>query len=165
MAAFAMIDIREYRKTDAQRMIALIRELQAHEVALFDRMKPVADMGRWYIDLLEKQCADEDGTILIAEEGATALGYATILTNVVEDGSGDEVAYAYAYVGDLVVAKEARRRGIGRLLLAECERRARAAGRDELRISVLAQNGDAREAYRSFGFDDLLIDMRKMLKP
>jgi ribosomal protein S18 acetylase RimI-like enzyme len=121
-------------------------------------------MGQWYIDLLEKQCAEEDGVILIAEEAGNALGYATILTNVVEDGSGDEVAYAYAYVGDLVVAKEARRRGIGRLLLEECERRARFAGRDELRISVLAGNGGARSAYRAFGFDDLLVDMRKALR-
>jgi hypothetical protein len=30
---------------------------------------------------------------------------------------------------------------------------------------VLAQNGGARQAYRSFGFDDLHINMRKMLKP
>lgn len=159
-----MVEIREYRETDAERMIALIRELQAHEVAFFDRMKPVADMGHWYIDLLKKQCAEDDGVILIAEANGMAQGYATILTNVVEDGSGDEVAYAYAYVGDLVVAKAARRQGIGKLLLDECERRARLAGRDELRISVLARNGEARETYRAFGFDDLLVDMRKVLK-
>lgn len=159
-----MIEIREFRETDAERVLSLIRELQAHEVALYDRMKPVADMGHWYIDLLKKQCAKDEGVILIAEEAGKALGYATILANVIEDGSDDEVAYNYAHVGDLVVSKEARRRGIGKLLLQECERRARIAGREELRISVLALNGGAREAYRSFGFDDLHINMRKMLK-
>ncbi|WP_119391092.1 GNAT family N-acetyltransferase [Taklimakanibacter lacteus] len=157
-----MIEIREYRETDAEAMLALIRQLQAHEVALYDRMKPAADMGSWYIDLLKKQCAEDDGVILIAAEDGNALGYATILTNVIEDGAGDEVAYAYAYVGDLVVAEAARRRGIGRRLLDECERRARAAGRDELRITVLALNNGAREAYRGFGFSDLLVDMRKV---
>jgi GNAT superfamily N-acetyltransferase len=159
-----MVEIREYRETDAERLIALIRELQAHEVALYDRMKPAVDMDHWYIDLLKKQCAEENGVILIAEENGLVLGYATVLTNVIEDGSGDEVAYAYAYVGDLVVAQEARRRGIGKLLLAECERRSRLAGRDELRISALARNSGARETYRAFGFDDLLVDMRKALK-
>jgi ribosomal protein S18 acetylase RimI-like enzyme len=159
-----MIEIREYRETDAEAMLPLIRQLQAHEVALYDRMKPVADMGPWYIDLLKKQCAKDDGVILIAEEDGTALGYATILTNVIEDGSADEVAYAYGHVGDLVVAAAARRRGIGKLLLAECERRARAAGRDELRITVLALNNGARDTYRSFGFDELLVNMRKPLK-
>ena len=158
-----MIDIREYRESDAEAMLSLIRQLQAHEVALYDRMKPVADMGTWYIDLLKKQCAKDEGVILIAEEDDKALGYATILTNVVEDGSDDEVAYNYAHVGDLVVSKEARRRGIGKLLLQECERRARIAGREELRIAVLALNDGARETYRSFGFADLHIRMRKML--
>jgi ribosomal protein S18 acetylase RimI-like enzyme len=145
-------------------MLPLLRSLQAHEVLLFDRMKPVDAMGPWYLDLLKKQCHEEDGTILVADEDGMLLGYATILTNVVEDGTGDEVAYAYAYVGDLVVDKEARGRGIGRLLLDECEHYARRAGRDEMRISVLAKNAGAREIYRRFGFDDLLIDMRKMLR-
>jgi len=98
-----MINIREYEETDAEPVMSLIRQLQAHEVAIYDRMKPVADMGLWYIDLLKKQCAKDDGVILIAEENGLALGYATILTNVIEDGSADEVAYRYAHVGDLVV--------------------------------------------------------------
>jgi ribosomal protein S18 acetylase RimI-like enzyme len=131
---------------------------------LFDRMKPPAQMGQWYIDLLRKKCAEDEGVILIAEEGDKALGYAVVLTRSVEDGTGDEIAYDYAYVVDLVVLKEARRRGIGRLLLADCERRARAAGRDDLRITVLARNEGAHALYRALGFDDLLIDMRKILK-
>jgi len=159
-----MIEIREYRETDADGMLSLIRELQAHEVALYERMKPVADMGHWYIDLLKKHCAKDDGTILIAEENGTVLAYATILTNIVEDGAADEVAYSYAHVGDLVVSERARRRGIGKVLLEECERRSRAVGRDELRITVLARNEGAYHTYRSFGFDDHLIKMRKILK-
>ncbi|MGE3875221.1 MAG: hypothetical protein AB7F74_19885 [Parvibaculaceae bacterium] len=50
------------------------------------------------------------------------------------------------------------------MLLDDCERRARAAGRDDLRITVLAGNEGAHALYRAFGFDDLLIDMRKVLK-
>lgn len=158
-----MIEIREYSESDQERLIALIRELQAHEVVLYDRMKPEAEMGVWYIDLLKKQCAEGAGVILIAEENGAALGYAVVLTRAVEDGTGDEVAYDYAYIVDLVVAREARRRGIGGLLLQDCERRAREAGRADLRITVLAANRGAHELYRSFGFDDLLVDMRKRL--
>ena len=43
-------------------------------------------------------------------------------TSIIEDGTGDEVRYAYAYVGDLVTARASRRRGVGKLLLEECER-------------------------------------------
>jgi GNAT superfamily N-acetyltransferase len=159
-----MIEIRPYRDSDAVAMLPLLRSLQAHEVPLFDRMKPAEAMGPWYLDLLKKQCREDEGTILVADEDRALLGYATILTNVVEDGSGDEVAYSYAYVGDLVVDESARGRGIGKLLLDECERYARVAGRDEMRISVLAKNGNAHRVYRRFGFDDLLIDMRKLLR-
>jgi len=159
-----MVEIREYRESDAPSMIVLIRELQASEVVLYERMKPAAEMDQWYVDLLKKKCVEDEGVILIAEENGAALGYAVILTRSVEDGRGDEVPYDYAYVVDLVVAKEARRRGIGRMLLADCERRARAAGRDDLRITVLARNEGAHALYRAWGFDDLLIDMRKVLK-
>lgn len=158
-----MIEIREYRENDEASLVALIRELQASEVVLYDRMKPEAQMGVWYIDLLKKKCAEDEGVILIAEEDGAALGYAVILTRSVEHGTGDEVAYDYAYVIDLVVAKDARRRGIGKLLLADCERRAREAGRDDLRITVLAANQGAHDLYRALGFDDLLINMRKAL--
>jgi ribosomal protein S18 acetylase RimI-like enzyme len=159
-----MVQIREYREPDMPGLLALIRELQESEVVLYDRMKPTAEMGPWYINLLQKKCAEHEGVILIAEENGTALAYAAILTRSVEDGTADEIAYDYAYVIDLVVAKEARRRGIGRMLLEECERRARAAGRDDLRITVLALNAGAHALYRDFGFDDLLINMRKVLK-
>ncbi|MGE0007854.1 MAG: N-acetyltransferase family protein [Parvibaculaceae bacterium] len=159
-----MVHIREYEASDTPALIALIRELQAAEVALYDRMKPAAVMGGWYVDLLRKQCAEDDGVILIAEEDGRALGYAVVLTRSVEDGTHDEIAYEYAYVADLVVAGGARRRGIARMLLDDCERRAREAGRDDLRISVLARNEGARALYRGFGFDDLLIGMRKLLK-
>jgi ribosomal protein S18 acetylase RimI-like enzyme len=159
-----MVHIREYEASDTPALIALIRELQAAEVALYDRMKPAAAMGGWYVDLLRKQCAEDDGVILIAEEDGRALGYAVVLTRSVEDGKSDEIAYEYAYVADLVVAGGARRRGIARMLLDDCERRAREAGRDDLRISVLARNEGAHALYRDFGFDDLLIDMRKLLK-
>ena len=158
-----MIEIRPYRDTDALRLLHLVRELQAAEAALYDRMKPAEDMGMWYIDLLKKQCIEDDGTLLVACEGQSLVGYATILTKVAEDGSGDELPYTYAHIGDLVVAEKARGRGIARQLIEDCERHARSAGRDELRISVLAENARARQVYLAAGFSDLLIDMRKKL--
>ena len=91
-----MLHIREFQEYDSPALIALIRELQESEVGLYDRMKPSADMGEWYVDLLRKQCVEDEGVILIAEEDGAALGYAVVLTRSVEDGAGDEVAYDYA---------------------------------------------------------------------
>src|SRR3954471_22488015 len=120
-----MTTVRPYDRGDLAAVVRLVRDLQAHEAALFDRMKPAGEMGAWYVDLLEKWNREEHGTLLVAEENGEVVGYATILTNVVEDGTGDEASYSYASVGDLVTSESMRGRGIGKLLLEECERRAR----------------------------------------
>lgn len=158
-----MIRIREYAENDVEELLALIRHLQGFEAALFDRMKPVSEIGPWYIEVLKKQCADKAGAILVAEEDGSLLGYATILTEADEDGSYDEVHYLYGYVGDLGVRPEDRGKGVGKLLLDECENRARQAGRKWLRIGVLANNVRARFVYERFGFAPHHVTMEKLL--
>jgi GNAT superfamily N-acetyltransferase len=158
-----MPTIRPYREDDFPALLGLVRELQAHEAAIYDRMKAPEDIGQWYFEHFAERCVEENGLILVADEDGRILGYATILTAVEERGTGDEVAYTFAEIADLVVTREARGRGIGRLLLGECERRARAAGRDLLRIGVLAVNARAHRFYEDFGFRDHHITMSKKL--
>jgi GNAT superfamily N-acetyltransferase len=157
------IRIRPYAETDQPQLLQLARELQAHEASFFDRMKPASDIGLWYIDLLKRQCHEHEGVILIAEMESRCVGYATILTKMSEDGEGDEVAYDYAYVGDLAVLRELRGRGIGSKLIAECQRLAKEAGRGEIRLGVIAANERSHRFYLQQGFADLLVDMRKKL--
>ncbi|MEZ5923200.1 MAG: GNAT family N-acetyltransferase [Hyphomicrobiaceae bacterium] len=156
----AGLTIRTYVPRDESALLALVRELQAHEGHLYDRMKPVEAIGTWYVAELEKQCAESSGHILVAESEGAIVAYATILCRV-EDDSIDEVPFTYAYVGDLAVTRACRGQGIGKVMLAECERIAREAGARWLRITVLARNGEARAAYRSFGFAEQFIGLEK----
>jgi ribosomal protein S18 acetylase RimI-like enzyme len=55
-------------------------------------------------------------------------------------------------VHDLAVRTEHRGRGVGRLLLEEIERRARARGSSKLTLEVHASNEGAIRLYRRFGF-------------
>jgi ribosomal protein S18 acetylase RimI-like enzyme len=55
-------------------------------------------------------------------------------------------------VHDLAVRPEHRGRGVGRLLLEEIERRARARGSSKLTLEVHATNEAAIGLYRRFGF-------------
>ena len=159
-----MVTIREYREEDEAQLIALVRELQAHEVVLYERMKPVEEIGAWYVREVEKLCAENAGKILVADAGEGALvGYASILTDCSSEDDYDEIEFSYGYVADLVVAEGSRGRGIGKLLLDACERLARAAGRDEMRVGVLAKNIDAHRLYVRSGFADHLMTMRKRL--
>jgi ribosomal protein S18 acetylase RimI-like enzyme len=84
------------------------------------------------------------------------------VTSVIDDQI-DEVPFTYAHVGDLAVAAAQRGKGIGRAMLAECERRARAAGTRWLRITALAGNAQARASYRAFGLEEQFISFEKRL--
>jgi ribosomal protein S18 acetylase RimI-like enzyme len=144
-------------------LVELLRELQAYETQFTDHYKAASAMGTWYIDLLQKNCIEKEGVILMAWDGTESLGMAAVFMRVEEKGEEEELAHTYAHIGELVVAEKARGRGIGNALLEECERRARAAGRGEITLAVFAKNKFAKRLYHDFGFEDLKINQRKKL--
>ncbi len=162
MAAEHTIQIRNYQPDDRDELIALVRELQSHELQFFDRMKQPQDIGPWYVEELQRQCRKSAGEILVLDCAGRIGGYATILTAVEQDEC-DEVRYTYALVGDIAVSGDLRCQGLGRRLLEECEDRARKAGARWLRICALDGNAHALNVYRKFGFDDHLIELEKAI--
>ena len=144
-------------------MIAVVKDLQAHEARYYDRLKPVDGIGQWYIDGIIESIAKYRGAFLVAEQNGNLIGYATLLTAVDSSEDQDEVLYTYSHVSELAVRAGHRGKGVGSALLAECERKARAAGQKWLRLSVLAANGDAREFYAAFGLREHLITLEKPL--
>jgi ribosomal protein S18 acetylase RimI-like enzyme len=157
------VTIRTYRDDDLIQLLEIARELQGFELALHDRMMPVEDIGNWYVEALQARCTAEKGEILVAEQDATLLGYATIFTEVAQSGEIDEVPYLYAEISHVAVRASSRGAGVGKLLMAECEKQARSAGRAWIRINVLANNPAARGLYEQLGFHDHLIVMEKPL--
>ena len=85
-----------------------------------------------------------EGVALIAEEDGRALGFIFCVL-------GDR-GRKTAHVTDVYVRPQARRRGIGRALLAEIVEPARAAGLDHASLEVLIRNADARRLYDRLGF-------------
>ena len=158
------ITIRRYRDGDEAQVVELARELQAFESPLYQWGKPPEDIGPWYLEETKKWCAKNEGVILVAERAEALLGYAIVLTKCESDGAGDEIAYTYAHVADLVVTESARRQGIGETLLAACEQEARAKGRKIFRIGVLARNTGAIAAYCHFGFSPYHQTLEKILE-
>ena len=156
--------IREYKDSDEAQVVELARELQAFELPLYQWGKPPGDIGPWYLEETKKWCAKNEGIILVAEQAKRLLGYATILTKCESDGTGDEIAYTYAHVADLVVIESARRQGIGQALLKASEKQARAKGRKIFRIGVLARNEGAIAAYSNFGFAPYHQTLEKILE-
>jgi GNAT superfamily N-acetyltransferase len=150
--------------SDEPQVVELVRELQSHEAPMYKWGKPPEDIGPWYIEDTKKWCRENDGTILVAEAAGRLLGYATLLAKCEADGTGDEIAYTYALVADLVVTSLARRQGVGTSLLMHCEELARKKGRSIFRIKVLSANRSAIAAYGRFGFSPHLQTLEKILK-
>jgi ribosomal protein S18 acetylase RimI-like enzyme len=159
-----MIDIRvrDFVPSDAEAIIALMRELQDHEAQFYDRLKPTSEIGHWYIIHLQEETAKHDGALLVAVTGDAIAGFASFLTRCEANGP-EEIAYTHAHIGDLVVGAKFRRIGVGLALTTACEERAKAAGQKWLRLSVLAKNAEARAFYASSGFNELLIKLEKPL--
>ncbi len=155
-----MIVVRDFVDADANDVVAILREMQAAELPFNARMKPIAAMGPWYVELLKEQ---EDAAFLVADLGGKCAGFAVVLLNVIEPGDMELQPYVHAHVTELGVAQAARGQGLGAALLQECERRARLAGRDELTLSVYCGNDPAQKLYRKAGFADFKVRMRKSL--
>jgi ribosomal protein S18 acetylase RimI-like enzyme len=64
------------------------------------------------------------------------------------------------YVGEVLVDKRARRRGVGSALFQEAERRLLALGCDNLQLGVTAENTAARRFYRGVGFREFGLRLR-----
>ena len=144
-------------------VVALVRELQAYESAIYDRMKPVDEIGPWYVDKVKADVVKHNGRFLVAEEGRKLLGCASLLAEVTSADDPDEILYSYAYVGDLAVTMSHRGQGVGRALIEECEKIARAAGQKWLRLGVIAANQSAREFYNRMGLEEKFLTLEKKL--
>ena len=143
--------------------MVIVRDLQTYESRFYDRLRPPEEIGTWYIDGLKQDITKHKGWFLVAELDGIVTGYASLLGEVTSEDEREEVLYTCAYVGDLAVAANHRGKGIGHALLSECERLARAAGRQWLRLGVHATNHEAREFYARAGLEDKFLTLEKKL--
>ncbi|MGD0719496.1 MAG: GNAT family N-acetyltransferase [Roseiarcus sp.] len=99
--------------------------------------------------------------VLVAVADRALAGYALVALR-----RGSRAARLYS----IAVDRRIGRRGVGRALMAACERYVRAQGRDCLRLEVRADNEAAIALYRSLGFrefghyDDYYADGARALR-
>jgi ribosomal protein S18 acetylase RimI-like enzyme len=106
------------------------------------------------------ELAREDAVLLLAEIGATAVGYAFLR---LEPASIEELRDAGAWLHDLYVAPGARARGVGRQLVEAAFAAARSLGSKSLMLSVSPHNASGRALFERMGFRTTMIEMRAEL--
>ncbi len=93
---------------------------------------------------------------ILAEMEGQVVGFASLrLTPYL----GEEAPYAE--ISEMFVTERARRRGVGRALMAEVERRARAAGATSLNVLTAPDNEQALALYRAMGFELFSLALQK----
>ena len=98
-------------------------------------------------------------TMLAAWDGAEPVGYCVVCwPGASDDGRSERaVGLGCAEIADVFVAEHARRRGAGRLLVAEAEELAAARGIGQLGLEVTVanpHNDAARRLYARCGYED-----------
>ena len=137
-------------------------ELQEFERRLEPSLPKGEDMADAYLAFLLDRCSRAAGRVLVAEVDHVVVGFVVLLARV-EPEEPDEDQMPYAYISDLVVLPQYRRRGIGRALLDRAEALARSSGARILRVGVLAKNEPAARLYRAVGFTDYHLQLLKRL--
>lgn len=154
--------IRTAGPADRETCIALIDALNAYEATLVDdRLTTRAAAEAAYARAVER-VVETRGRILLAEEDGHPLGLLVFVIDVEHPYVREDVR-RYGQVADLIVAEEARGRGVGRALIAAAEDLTREAGLRRLVIGALTANAGALAAYRKAGFGDYLTMLVKDL--
>jgi ribosomal protein S18 acetylase RimI-like enzyme len=91
-------------------------------------------------------------TILVAVDGDRIIGSATLELDTRTSDEVGPLAPDEAHIRMLGVHPDARGAGVGKLLMTECEERARDAGRTRMTLHTTTRMRAAREMYASLGY-------------
>jgi len=105
-----------------------------------------------YMTYLETECAVHNGCIIMAHCGEQAAGFVCVVATT--RGESPEDPAPFAWIHELYVKPEHRRRGVASMLMAEAERFARSEGARVMRLGVLDKNKGARRFYTRQGFGE-----------
>jgi ribosomal protein S18 acetylase RimI-like enzyme len=141
----------------------MVVNFQEYERRLHDTRLPGQEIAESYLDWLEQLVASEEGVLLVIEEDREFLGYAACV--VVNDNVIAETpdSNRYGQVMDTYVVEGHRGRGLAAELLAAVEGHLKAQNVTRMRISALANNSSAIQAYLKFGFGDYEVTLEKRI--
>jgi ribosomal protein S18 acetylase RimI-like enzyme len=111
-----------------------------------------------YRRLLPDGLATPGHRLWTAYDGADEVGLFWLHLNQKSDGR-------HAFVDDVEVREEVRRRGYGRAMFQAAERVCRELGVVSIGLNVFGHNVGARALYEELGFEVTSVQMRKQLRP
>ncbi len=141
-----MIEIRPCTSDDAGAVSVLLSEL-GYTVSSQQATNQVAELSKTAVDPIFPAVADGQVLGLLALHLCRMLQYASPIVRVTA----------------LVVDAQARRRGMGKLLMEHAERMGSAAGCEFVELTSAMDRAEAHAFYRSIGYEPSSLRFRKPL--
>lgn len=107
---------------------------------------------------------NNDGKCYLCVENDKVLGF--IIGEVYKYSEDDYLDYKCPKKGDiteLIISKEARKKGVGTLLMQKMEDYFKSIGCEYINVSVFAYNKNAIEFYKNKGYHTRMLDMIKKI--
>lgn len=153
------MNIRDASRADLPAIVAMAKEIVDRHHRLDPYYKAAAKYKNLENDLAE-WLEDGDVKLLAATEGQRLVGY---FRAAVEDAPSYVAAKRIGVIYDIFVSEEFRRRGIGAKLLHEALNWFRSKKIKDIEVSVDARNREAVEFWKSDGFFEYKLRLRKTL--
>ena len=126
-------------------------------------------VGAWPAEGAEERAAVEFARLVPRGQATPGHEFWSILTDAGETVGAiwfapeAEVGHGAGFIWDIAIDEEHQGRGYGRAALEALEPLARARGYDTIRLHVFGDNDVARHLYRSVGYEETDVSMRKRL--
>jgi ribosomal protein S18 acetylase RimI-like enzyme len=148
------MQVRSYEPTDREAVEALSHRLTEGVAPWRDPIEVGDAVAGWVRESLGR--AGTDGcAVLVASQGDELVGFVTV--NEQHHWSGD----TDAYIGELVVARHAEGRGVGRQLVRAAEQWAVGRGHDRITLETGAANHAARRFYARLGYEEEQVHLTR----
>jgi ribosomal protein S18 acetylase RimI-like enzyme len=158
-----MIRIETFQPSDFAAVVAFVEAIQEHERERVPELKPGPEIGKQYAEMLMRAVAERNGCMIMARADASAVGFACAWIEQDDDPLIRDDARVHAYVSDIFVDQNWRRRGIAALLMNELEAKMQSRGCSRMRVCSKAANQLAVACYTARGYRPYKIVFAKRL--
>ena len=164
--AIMIVNIREYRSSDRTVFVDLMEESQDYLVSIDDlkRLRRMPQYGESYTERTLQDVAKNNGVIYLAESEGRVVG---LVVGIIHEQTKEEllelIPYKRGVVVELIVRKECREKGIGRLLMEKIEDYFKQKGCTAAMLEVFFPNKNALRLYGKLGYIERNVWMTKNL--
>ena len=150
------IRIRVAQASDGDAVIEMAERLQEGAASWRNPQEVRRAVIGWVRESLA-DLGDPDTRAFVAERNGEVVGFVCASERSHFTGEVD------TYIGELVVAKNAERSGIGRALVEATEDWGRCRGRRRVAVDTGAANGVARQFYAALGYEEEEITISRAI--